>query len=204
MGGSLYFSKFITRRGSLPGVHLVIYFRMSGTGGSGDAYQAGSEALGLNKQLKTEVVDQLHTGQRCLGIKPATQLLSFLFIWMIIKCIAFSFWFFFFLLACQRDIYLMIGFLKLSVRFGVSKCHSSINITKYILIQCMRVKSKACQSLELWIKRSRAICFLVLFPGSLCAYGGPERHWAKGKIAGRWRTLWRNDPSRSIKVQFIK
>ena len=51
---------------------------MSGTGGSGDAYQAGSEALGLNKQLKTEVVDQLHTGQRCLGIKPATQLLSFL------------------------------------------------------------------------------------------------------------------------------
>lgn len=94
--------------------------------------------------------------------------------------------------------------LKLSVRFGVSKCHSSINITKYILIQCMRVKSKACQSLELWIKRSRAICFLVLFPGSLCAYGGPERHWAKGKIAGRWRTLWRNDPSRSIKVQFIK
>ena len=62
--GSLYFSKFITGTRSLPGVHLMVYFRMSGPGNAWDAYQTGSEAHGLNKQLKTEVVDWHQTGQR--------------------------------------------------------------------------------------------------------------------------------------------
>ena len=42
----------------------MVYFRISGPGNPWDAYQAGSEALGLNKQLKTEVVDRRQTGQR--------------------------------------------------------------------------------------------------------------------------------------------
>lgn len=42
----------------------MVYFRMSGPGNAWDAYQTGSEALGLNKQLKTEVVDWHQTGQR--------------------------------------------------------------------------------------------------------------------------------------------
>ena len=42
----------------------MVYFRISGPGNPWDAYKAGSEALGLNKQLKPEVVDRRQTGQR--------------------------------------------------------------------------------------------------------------------------------------------
>ena len=71
VGNSLCSSKFKMRARSLPRVHSVMNFGMPGTGSSWDAYQAGCEAFGLSEPLRTEVVHQPETGQRCPGIRPA-------------------------------------------------------------------------------------------------------------------------------------
>lgn len=90
------------------------------------------------------MVDEPQQGRGGLAADQLALLLSLLSIWVMIKWSAFSLGFSSF--GTEGGHLSHDSILKPSVRFQVSKCYSSIHITKYIIFQCMCNRNKAQQT----------------------------------------------------------